>query len=54
MIGRSPLARSHGGNGRFPPWTPLPKPVRTRGTVLGRARHVGRDGNLTTRLELGP
>ena len=22
---RSSLARSHGGNGRFPPWTPLPK-----------------------------
>ena len=30
MIARHPLrgrARSHGGNSRFPPWTPRPKPT---------------------------
>src|SRR5262249_50114780 len=35
-------ARSQGGNGRSPPYAPPPEYARTRGTVVGRARHVGR------------
>ena len=41
-MSRSPSARSHGGNSRFPPWAPLPKTARTSAAVVGRARHVGR------------
>ena len=41
-MSRSPSARSHGGNSRFPPWAPLPKTARTSAAVVGRARRVGR------------
>jgi prephenate dehydratase len=44
-VKRSPSARSHEGNSRFPPWTPLPKPARTSVAGGGRARHVGRGGD---------
>src|SRR5581483_3980404 len=38
---RRRIAPLHGGNGRFPPWTPLPE-VRTSGIGGCRARQVGR------------
>jgi hypothetical protein len=44
-------ARSHGGNGRFPPWTPIPKPAVLTPNGTGRARHVGRGGETLEELE---
>jgi len=43
---RSRAARSRGGNSRFPPRAPFPKPARTSATVGSRARHVGRGGGI--------